>query len=259
MPSPRPRTPQLRVVELAAAQVADAVEHLLLAVGEVLLEPVLEERRDGPRQAQHDEAGAARAGVARRGEDLRHLVIGDRRDDRRDHHADRDAGLRQRLDRARRSSGVDVRGSMMRASFGSSVVIETTTDAALYCASSPRRSTSRVTRWFFVMMADRIAELGEHVEAAAGDLQLPLDRLVGVGHAADGDHLRLPLRRRQLLAQQLRRVLLDQDLRLEVEAGGEAEVLVRGAGEAVDAAVLAAAIRVDAGARSRRPGCRCGR
>ena len=53
---------------------------------------------------------------------------------------------------ARRSSGVDARGSMTRASSASSVVMETKTDAAWTAASSPRRSMSRVTRWFFVMI-----------------------------------------------------------------------------------------------------------
>ena len=106
---------------------------------------------------------------------------------------------------------------------------------------------SRVTRWFLVMIADRIAELGQHLQAAARDAEPALDRLVGIGHAAHHQHLRLPLLRVQLLAQQRRRVFLDQDLRLEVEPRGEAEVLVRGAREAVDAAVLAAAIRIDAG------------
>ena len=58
--------------------------------------------------------------------------------------------------------------------------------------------------------------------------------------------MRLPLPRHQLLAQQLGRVFLHQDLRLEIESGGKAEVLVARAREAIDAAVLAAAIRIDA-------------
>jgi hypothetical protein len=95
-----------------------------------------------------------------------------------------------------------------------------------------------VTRWFFVII--------EHGEAAARDLHLSLDGLVRVGDTADRDRLRLPLRREQLLAQQLRRVLLHHDLGLEIEAGREAEVLVRRPREAVSAAVLAAAIRIDA-------------
>src|SRR5207248_2242945 len=67
-----------------------------------------------------------------------------------------------------------------------------------------------------------------------------------IGYAADRDRLRLPVRREELLAQQLRRILLHHDLRLEVETGREAEVLVRRTGKAVRASVLAAAIRVDA-------------
>src|SRR4051794_10024816 len=84
---------------------------------------------------------------------------------------------------------------------------------------------------------DRIAELGEDAEAAARDLELPFDWLESVGHTADGDRLRRPLRRRKLFAQKLRRVFFDEDLRFEIEPGGEAEVLVCGTRETVDAAV----------------------
>jgi hypothetical protein len=45
--------------------------------------------------------------------------------------------------------------------------------------------------------------------------------------------------------EELRGVLLDQDPGLEVEAGGEAEVLVGGTGVAVAAAVLAAAVGIE--------------
>ena len=47
---------------------------------------------------------------------------------------------------ARRRAGVDVRGSIVRASAASIVVIESTTAAARCLASSVRTSTSRVTR-----------------------------------------------------------------------------------------------------------------
>src|SRR5206468_1166279 len=50
----------------------------------------------------------------------------------------------------------------------------------------------------------------------------------------------------QLFTQQLRRVFFDQDLRLELQAGGEAQVFVGRAREAVDAAVLATAVGIDA-------------
>src|SRR5204862_1252902 len=88
---------------------------------------------------------------------------------------------------------------------------------------------------------------GEHFDAAARDAEPALDRLIRIGHAADRDRLRLPRLLVELFAQELRRVFLHQDLRLEVETGGEAEVLVGGARVTVDAAVLAAAIRIDAG------------
>ena len=56
----------------------------------MLFQPALEEGRDGPRQAQNDKARRTRARISGRFQDRRHLVIGDRRNDRRDHHAGRD-------------------------------------------------------------------------------------------------------------------------------------------------------------------------
>ena len=92
-----------------------------------------------------------------------------------------------------------------------------------------------------------IAELGEHREAASRDAELALDRLIHVGDAGQTQHLRLPAARRERFAQQLGRALLHQDARLEVEPGGESEVLVGRARVAVDAAVLAPAVGVQAG------------
>src|SRR5206468_299881 len=83
-------------------------------------------------------------------------------------------------------------------------------------------------------------------QAAARDLELALDGLIWVGDAAHDDDLRRPARRGQLLGQQLGRAVLDEDARLEVEARGEAQVLVRRPREAVDAAVLAAAVGIEA-------------
>src|SRR5262249_27780712 len=84
-----------------------------------------------------------------------------------------------------------------------------------------------------------------HLEAAPRQTELALDRLVRVGDAGNGDHLRLPAFPRKLLAQQRRRVALDENLGLEVQTGGKAEGFVRGARETISASMLAASIRVD--------------
>jgi len=90
------------------------------------------------------------------------------------------------------------------------------------------------------------AHVGQHFEAAAREAQLPLHGLPRVGDARDADHLWPPARPEQLRAQELGQLVLHGDLGLEVEPRREAEVLVRGPRVAVDAAVLAAAVRVDA-------------
>src|SRR2546430_16825382 len=53
----------LRVVKLPAAKIANAIQHLVLAVGEVFFEPALEQRGDGPRKPQDDETGRGGAGL----------------------------------------------------------------------------------------------------------------------------------------------------------------------------------------------------
>lgn len=42
--------------------------------------------------------------------------------------------------------------------------------------------------------ANRIAEIQQHLQAAAGELELPLERLITIGHAAHPEHLRFPFR-----------------------------------------------------------------
>ena len=93
--------------------------------------------------------------------------------------------------------------------------------------------------------AHGIVELAQHAEDLAGDLQLALDRLVGIGVGAHGDHVGPVFRRGELGVQKLGGVGLEQDLGLEIEAGREAEIGVGRPREAVDAAMLAAAIGID--------------
>jgi hypothetical protein len=69
--------------------------------------------------------------------------------------------------------------------------------------------------------------------------------LIRVGVRAHRDVLALPRRPRQLDAQHLRSVDLDDDLALEVAAGVEVEVGVRWAGEAVKATMTAAPVGID--------------
>jgi hypothetical protein len=76
-------------------------------------------------------------------------------------------------------------------------------------------------------------------------LPLALDRLIGIGVGSDRDHARFVVRRRQFLFQKLRRVGLGEQFRFEVEPRRQAEIGVGRPREAIDAAVLAAAVRID--------------
>ena len=92
---------------------------------------------------------------------------------------------------------------------------------------------------------DRVAGALQHLQDAAHDLVFFLDRLIGIGIGADGDGARRIARRRELFLQQHRRVRLHEQLGLEIEPGREPEIGVRRPREAIDAAMLAAAIGID--------------
>jgi hypothetical protein len=72
--------------------------------------------------------------------------------------------------------------------------------------------------------------LRQHLDDAARDAILALDRLIRIGVRADRDRLAAITRRCELALQQLRRVLLVEELRLEIEARREIHVGVRRTG-----------------------------
>ena len=82
----------------------------------------------------------------------------------------------------------------------------------------------------------------QHLENAAHHLILAFDRLIRVGVGADRDGARLIIGRRQFLFQKRRRVGLHEQLGLEVEPRRQPQEGMRRPREAIDAAVLAAAI-----------------
>ena len=63
------------------------LQHLLFAVREMFLQPMLEQWRNRPRQADYGVAGKLCARFRARFQDLRNLVISESRDNRRYHYA----------------------------------------------------------------------------------------------------------------------------------------------------------------------------
>ena len=113
-PSPRHPLAPVGVVVAPAMQLPHPAHHPGRAVGKRRLQPLAEQGRDLPRQAQHDPACRDRACVPRRLKDRLELVVGQRRHDRGDHDPDR-----ARLPRSaagsicNRRSGAGARGSIV--------------------------------------------------------------------------------------------------------------------------------------------------
>ena len=94
--------------------------------------------------------------------------------------------------------------------------------------------------------ADRLPRFERDFQALPRDAKPPFGRLITIGHARHDDRFRHPLRPREKRPQQRRRVVLDHDSRFEIQAGVEAQILMRRPGIAVRAAVGAAAIGIQA-------------
>ena len=93
--------------------------------------------------------------------------------------------------------------------------------------------------------AHRMAALGGDLQNGAGDAQPLLDRLVGVGVGAHGNGAAAVGPGAELLDEPLPHVGLVEDLGFKIEPRREVQIGVRGPGEAIHAAVLAALVGVD--------------
>ena len=209
------------------------------------LQPLPEQVRDLQRQAQQRVAGALCPGLACRLQHRFHLVVVQRRDDRREIDRDRHARLAQprhglqpprgrggaRLHAARQRpvEGRDRHGDMGEAVPGH---VRQQVPVPEHEGGLGRDR-------------DRVAAAGQHFEDAPHDAVALLDRLVGVRIGADGEHLASIAGPRQFLLQQRGRGRLGIEAALEVEPRRQAEPGVGRPRIAVDASMLAAPVGVD--------------
>ena len=98
-----------------------------------------------------------------------------------------------------------------------------------------------MSRW---IRADRVAVRGQNLQQATGQALFPLYGLVGIGihtHRDDPGDIAWP---RQFPFQQLDGIVLEEQLALEIEPCRKPAPGMGWSGKAIDAAMLAAAIRV---------------
>ena len=90
----------------------------------------------------------------------------------------------------------------------------------------------------------RMPRITQHLDHAPRKTQLALHRLVAIGGRADVQRARHMAGARQFGAQHLADVVLGNDLRLEIKPRRQVQIAVRGAGIAIDTAMLATAVGV---------------
>lgn len=238
--------PETRVVETAVAYFPYPVQDFLLPVGEVSSQPVLEERRDCVRQPNGCVSGGFRSGIGGGAEYLRQFVIRKSGDHGRDEDAHRDSRLREAGDRGKSP----LRAGRARLHPAAQVVIERRQGDGYGGGIAPRKLLQQVyiPRDQKVLRndTDRVSEFRKHFEAAAGESEFLLYRLVAVGGDAQGDGSRSPLLRGEFTPQEFGRVFFDHDPRLEIQPSRHAEIFVVGTGEAIYATMTASPVRVDA-------------
>src|SRR5207302_3958432 len=235
-----------RVVELAAAGLADAMEDALGAQGKGSAQPLGEDLRHRSREAEEDEARAPRACRVRGLEDAGDVLVGEARDDGRDVDADVQPGPGQ--------TGHRFHPPLRRCDEGlesARVLLAPDGDADGHAdAGGPLQLAKEIEvalhQRRFADDAHRIAIFGAGFEAAAGQPIGSLQWLIAIGDAGKDDQLALPRRALEGLTQEPRRLRLDGDLPLEIGAGAEAEIFVRRARVAIGAAMKAAAVGIDA-------------
>ena len=146
---------------------------------------------------------------------------------------------------ASRRAGAGARGSISRDRPASSEVTEIPTRARPACPIGPRISISRSISVPLVTIVTGCLNSASTSSTCAHHPVPRFDRLVGIGIGADGDRPRQVARRRQFPAQNLGRLGPGDQPGFEIEARRQAKIGMGRTREAVDAAMLAAAIGID--------------
>ena len=139
-----------------------------------------------------------------------------------------------------RRGGVAARGSIVRASLRSSVVTETATLTRFFSAICFKMAMSRSTN-----DADRMIAGIEHLQKLPSDPPFLLNRLIRIRVRAYGDDTRFVIGFGQFPFQQLCGVRFGKQPAFEIEPGRKTHESVGRPRKTIDAAVFAAAIRID--------------
>src|SRR5208282_2290302 len=168
-----------------------------------------------------------------------------RRNVRRGHHARRNAGVVQRLDRLEsflRRRRARLHFPRQRAIERRHRHVHLDQPVAGHRGKEVEIAQDEVR---FGDDGERMADMAQDLDQRARDAILPLDRLIGIGVSAERDGRRPILGRSKLTLQELGCALLGEQARLEIEPGGEPQIGVGRPRVAIEAAVFAAAVGVD--------------
>src|SRR5438874_7206841 len=191
----------LRIVQPVSPQMPDPPQHLLFPAWKMFLQPMLEEWRNRPWQADNRVASKLRARFCARVQDLRNLMVGKSWNYGCYHDSNWNVCFAKLLNGIQTSSRR--RGARLQHSL--QILVErghrNIDRSGVACREFAQKID--VARNKMVLCDDRygVPKVRKHFKATARDLQFSFDRLIRIGHAAQHQRLRLPARGLQFSAE----------------------------------------------------------
>src|SRR6478735_892838 len=245
-PLPLHAAAEARVVELAAAHFAHPSQHLFSAERQGFAQALNEDGLDTTGQPERNHRGAGGAGLACSLQDVHDVAIAEPRDERRNIDRHRDALRRESAHGLDSSGGCGNEGLERARSRGIPKWNRDRDGGAAARGEFCQQIGVTLDQSRLGDDVQRVAVLYADCEAGSGQAVARFQRLITIRIAAEKDELPLPARLLEGLTQERGGLHFDHDLAFEVRPGAETQVLVRGAGVAIGAAVQTATVRIDA-------------
>src|SRR5690606_1056650 len=233
------------VVDLSVVQRTDLIPYLVEAIRKILTQPVFEDLADGSIEPDDRHPGSQRAMFRGGTQNIWNLMVVEARYYGRVHNADRHAGSRKRFD----GSEPSLCARRPRLHHRSQFLIECCNGDIYLHQLIPGQvlKNIQIAQYEAVLRnhRDGVPVTCKDLQHRTGNPELPLEGLIAVCVSRKHNRNCVPLGMQDEFFQQLARVLLNDNLTLEIQAGTKTPTFVRIACIAIDASVLTALIRIE--------------